>query len=331
MVAQRRTTGSSRTDPGRCRVRRVALLLILNVLVACGVESPSNPVVPPRKVAPLIPDGCTPGTAYPDTLKVVSIPYMGTSTSEEVFQDIARGISEELDMPVDWTIAEDYEHAVNLLISGEAHVASLSPLAYVKAREQAPCLKLLATQVSRGDTRYSSFILVRKDRGVTSVKQLEGKRIAFVNPASASGFLFPMATLIQAGLDPRRLVNDAVFLGSHPKVIAAVVAGQVDAGATFFGAVTAARAERVDTGVLRVLALAGRIPFDAVVAHPDVDADLAQRVREAFLALNSTTDRGRTALGHLIEINGWVLPSEEIYETVRETLALVREATRARP
>lgn len=310
---------------------RTALSLILCILVACGAEAPPPAEVAPLKVAPLLPEGCAPGTGYPDTLKVVSVPYMGTGATDQVFQDISRGISEELHMPVDWAIGEDYENAVQLLVDGEVHVASLSPLAYVKAREQVPCLKLLATQVSRGDTRYSSFILVRKDRGITSVKQLEGKRIAFVNPTSASGFLFPMATLIRAGLDPSKVLDDAVFLGAHPRVIAAVVAGEVDAGATFFGAVTAARAERVDTGVLRVLALAGRIPFDAVVAHPDVDPELAQRVRDAFLTLNSTTDRGRTSLGHLIEINGWVLPSEDIYDTVRETLSLVRDATRGRP
>jgi len=312
-------------------VTRAVLPLILCIAAACTAEAPTVEAEAPLREAPLLTEGCAPGTTYPDTLKVVSVPYMGTGATGDVFQDIARGISDELNMPVDWAIGEDYEHAVKLLVDGDVHIASLSPLAYVKAREQEPCLKLLATQVSRGDTRYSSFILVRKDRGITSVKQLEGKRIAFVNPTSASGFLFPMATLINAGLAPKRVLEDAVFLGAHPKVIEAVVAGEVDAGATFFGAVTAARAERVDTGVLRVLALAGRIPFDAVGAHPDVDPDLSRRVREAFLALNSTSDRGRTALGHLIEINGWVLPSEDVYETVRETLSLVRDATRGLP
>ena len=309
-------------------MRRIALPLILCVLVACGGEAPPPASVEtPAADAPLVPDGCAPGTLYPGTLVVASIPYMGTAVSNEVFNDIANGISEELGMPLEWIIGEDYDQTVRLLTEGKVQVANLSPLAYIKARELLPCLKLLATQVSRGDTRYSSFILVRKDRGITSVKQLEGKRIAFVNRTSASGFLYPMATLIRAGLDPTRILEDAVFLDAHPKVIEAVAAGEVDAGATFFGAVAAARDQQVDTGVLRVLALAGRIPFDAIVAHPDVDPALAQRVRDAFLALNSTTDRGRAALGHRIEINGWVLPSEEVYETVRETLALVREAT----
>ena len=330
-MAPKRRTESSQSDPGRFRLRLVAVPLILCALIACSDEPAA--VVPEAAypVAPLSPEDCPRGTVYPDTLRVASVPYMGPQPTEEVFQDIAAGISEELGLPVEWTVGKDYEHTVDLLTSGEVHVASLSPLAYVKARERVPCLKLLAMQVSRGDTRYSSFILVRKDRGITSVKQLEGKRIAFVNPSSASGYLYPMAALIRAGLDPAQILEKAVFLGSHPVVIAAVVAGEVDAGATFFGAVTAARAQRLDTGVLRVLALAGRIPFDAVVARPDVDPELARRVRDAFLALNSTTDRGRAALGHLIEINGWVLPSEAVYDTVRETLALVRDATKDLP
>jgi len=310
-------------------VRRAWLPLMLWMLAACGGEraATTEPVATLNKAAPLVPAGCVPGTMYPDTLHIGSIPYMGTEVADRVFPDIAAGLTEELGMPVEWITGDDYEAAVDLLISGKVEVASLSPLAYVKAREKIPCLKLLAMQVSRGDTRYSSFILVRKDRGVTSVKQLDGKRIGFVSPTSASGYLFPMATLIRAGLDPDRVLENAVFLEAHPKVIKAVVNGEIDAGATFFGAVEAARAERIDIGLLRVLALSGRIPFDAVVARPEIDPGLARRIRDAFLALNTTTDRGRTALGHRLQINGWVLPSEDFYAPVRETLALVRGAT----
>lgn len=310
-------------------MRRAVLPLVLWMLAACGGESATTtePATALNRPAPLVPAGCVPGTMYPDSLHVGSIPYMGTEVADKVFPDIAAGLTGELGMPVEWITGADYEAAVDLLISGKVDVASLSPLAYVKAREKIPCLKLLAMQVSRGDTRYSSFILVRKDRGITSVKQLDGKRIGFVSLTSASGYLFPMATLLHAGLDPDRIRKNAVFLDAHPKVIEAVVAGEIDAGATFFGAVEAARAERVDIGVLRVLALSGRIPFDAVVARPEMDPDLARRVRDAFLGLNTTTDRGRAALGHRLQINGWVLSSEDFYAPVRETLALVRAAT----
>ena len=310
-------------------MRRAVLPLMLWLLAACGGDTApkTEPAVTLHEAAPLVPAGCVPGTMYPDTLHIGSIPYMGTEDADKVFPNIAAGLTEELGMPVEWITGTDYEDAVDLLISGRVEIASLSPLAYVKAREQIPCLKLLAMQVSRGDTRYSSFILVRKDRGITSLKQLEGKRIGFVSPTSASGYLFPMATLIRAGLDPTRIRENAVFLESHPKVIEAVVKGEIDAGATFFGAVEAARAERVDIGLLRVLALSGRIPFDAVVARPEMDPDLARRVRDAFLALNTTTDGGRNALGHRLQINGWVLTSEDFYAPVRETLALVRAAT----
>ncbi len=310
-------------------MRRFVLPLIIWVLAACGGEraETTEPVTTVHEPAPLVPEGCVPGTMYPDTLHIGSIPYMGTERADKVFPNIAAGLAEELGMPVEWITGTDYEDAVDLLISGKVEVASLAPLAYVKAREKNPCLKLLAMQISRGDTRYSSFILVRKDRGITSVKQLDGKRIGFVSPTSASGYLFPMAALLRAGLDPDRLKKNSVFLEAHPRVIEAVVAGEIDAGATFFGAVEAARTERVDIGVLRVLALSGRIPFDAVVARPEMDPDLARRIRDAFLALNTTTDRGRTALGYRLQINGWVLPSEDFYAPVRETLALVRAAT----
>jgi len=220
---------------------------------------------------------------------------------------------------------------VDLLERGAVDIASLSPLSYVQARERMPCLRLLAMQVSRGDLHYSSFLLVRKDSGITALAELQGRRVAFVSPSSASGYLYPMAAMAREGLDVARVRKDAVFLGTHPAVIDAVISGTVAAGATFFGAVEAARGQQVDTGVLRVLALTGRIPFDAVVARPGLSEDLAGQVRDALLALNGTTDRGRAFLGNGVEINGWVVPSEATYDGVRETLAQVEDALRGGP
>ena len=55
------------------------------------------------------------------------------------------------------------------------------------------CFKLASLR--QGSKTYRSQVVVRADSGITSIDQLRGKKFAFVDPASASGFLFPNALL----------------------------------------------------------------------------------------------------------------------------------------
>ena len=273
----------------------------------------------------LAPSSCQKGSFRPAAIRFGTTPYLGSSINKDVFQEIAQGVGKLSGLSVSWVASKDYDQTITRLQTGGLEVGSLSPLAYVKARRAMPCLKLLATQVAHGDLWYSSFLLVRKDRGISEIDQLKGRTIGFVSHTSASGFLFPMAMLIRSGLDPVDIMKHAVFLGCHPAVVEAVAKGQVDAGATFYGAVQAARTRDIDVGLLRVLAITGRIPYDAIVARPDLAPEVTHRLRQAFLDLNTTSTMGRMVLGHMVDINGWVPTKDSLYEPVRETLRTVEE------
>ncbi len=84
-----------------------------------------------------------------------------------------------------------------------------------------------------------------------------------------------------------------------------------------------ARRAGLDVGNLRVLAVTGRIPYDAVVAHPDLAPSLAAAVQDALARLNSTTEEGRRLLGRVVDMSGWVPSVDSVYAPVRETLARV--------
>src|SRR5437762_13662578 len=63
-----------------------------------------------------------------------------------------------------------------------------------------------------------------RDTSVTGVQTcalpiLRGKTIAFVDPASTSGYVYPMVLLMRRGLgrnrDPKTFFREVVFAGSH--------------------------------------------------------------------------------------------------------------------
>jgi phosphate/phosphite/phosphonate ABC transporter binding protein len=252
-------------------------------------------------------------------------PYVGTELVTRQFEPILAHLARETGLSFTMVMASDYKDLLRLLLDGRVDVASLSPLLYVEALEKQPCIRLLATQVSAGATYYSSYILVLEDSPFESVEDLEGRRFAFGSSSSASGYLFPLTFLLDRGIGPDRFFGEVVYARDHLDALRMLLARRVDAVATFARVLQPARSAGLDVGNLRVLAVAGRVPFDAMVAREGLHPETASRVQKAILQLNSATREGRSVLAGVIELGGWVVSEDSFYEPVRERLRKVRE------
>ncbi len=87
--------------------------------------------------------------------------------------------------------------------------------------------------VTRGEIREKSYkgqIIARKDSGIKSIADLKGKKFAFTDPASTSGFILPSALLKKNNVD----LGEVIFGQRHDSVVTMVYQKQVDAGATYY-------------------------------------------------------------------------------------------------
>ncbi len=137
-------------------------------------------------------------------------------------------------MPLKTFVATDYTALVEALRSGKIDFAWLPPFSYVKA-EQVADAQVLLKSVRRGKAVFYSAIITRADKGISKIGDLKGRTMAWVDPASASGHVFPKANLMAKGLidDPDKFFGRQIFAGSHDALVLAVLNGTVDAGATF--------------------------------------------------------------------------------------------------
>jgi phosphonate transport system substrate-binding protein len=91
--------------------------------------------------------------------------------------------------------------------------------------------------VWHGKTSFTARIWVHKDSGIERLEALRGKTIAFVAPASSSGYIYPVVMLIKRGLvqqrDPKSLFKEVIFAGSHDAALLALLNPNVDATASF--------------------------------------------------------------------------------------------------
>ncbi len=126
----------------------------------------------------------------------------------------------------------DYRGLIEAMGSGNLDFAFFPPDGFVIANREVHAQVLLKS-VRFGNPYYWAAIIVRKDSGITKLADLEGKSIAWVDPNSASGYTFPRAALIQAGINPDNFFSKQTFAGAHDAAVLAVLNGSVDAAAVF--------------------------------------------------------------------------------------------------
>ena len=108
-------------------------------------------------------------------------------------------LEETLGMEVKDFVATNYAGIVEALKNGTADVGFMGPLQYVIAHDKAGARVLLG-ELYNGKPTYQSKIFVRKDSGITTLEQLKGKTVAFTDPISSSGYLYPLMLFKDAGL-----------------------------------------------------------------------------------------------------------------------------------
>ena len=198
-------------------------------------------------------------------------------------------------------VATSYAGVIEAMGAGRADIGWLNTFSYVIAHQKYGVEVRLVT-VRFGLPYYRAEIIAQSASGINSLADLKGKRFAFVDPASTSGYLFPLAGLKKAGYDPAKFFGQTVFAGSHNNVVLAVYQGRAEAGAVFEDARASVQKTLPDVmQKLKVIWKSDPIPNDTVSFRKDLPADVKDRVSTALLRF-SQDPVGLEALKSLYEI-----------------------------
>lgn len=236
-------------------------------------------------------------------LVMVFVPSRETDVILSSGQILGRMLSVALGVPVDTVVATSFTAAIEAMCSGRADVGALNPFGYVLAHGKCG-VEVAAISVRFGLPYYRAQISVRADANINKLEDLRGKRFAFVDPASTSGYLFPAAMLKKAGFDPDKFFSQTVFAGSHPNVILAIYRGQVDGGASFEDARTNVQAQFPDVmDKVKPLTYTNPIPNDTWSLNAKLSPALKAKIKDRLLRIAATPE-GKEALRNLYSIEG---------------------------
>jgi phosphonate transport system substrate-binding protein len=210
--------------------------------------------------------------------------------------------------------ARSYEDMVQYFANGRVDFGTISPAPYVSAQRLNPGVKLLLTELSwdsthtkRVDSYQGMIVTLRARDDINTVDDLRGKRMGFVNEESTSGFVFPSAYLQSIGIDYKNDFLSYVFLGSHPRATDALVAGSVDAAATWDFNINHAILKHGD--VFKVV-FQTAIPNLLIATHPSLPGTVREAIKAALLNVDDEILKG-------LPTAGYVERPESFYDVIR--------------
>ncbi|NBB93641.1 MAG: phosphate/phosphite/phosphonate ABC transporter substrate-binding protein [Gammaproteobacteria bacterium] len=290
---------------------------------------------------------CCPGEqvderGWPNELVLGLVPSLEAEAMVDNLEPLADFLSAELGMPVTSFVPQDYTGLVEALGTGRADIGMLPPFAAMLGQRRYD-IETILISVRNGETGYRSQFMtndpsvcdtpvIDNELGYKTcegdVGVLEGETVAFTDPNSTSGFLFPSVYLMQRGIDPQKDV-EGLFVGGHDSAALAVYAGDVRFAVAYDDVRMFIEEQYPDIGQ-KVITFAHTemIPNDGVQVRPDLPEDLQLAIREAFIELAESQahlPREEKVLWILYEIDGFVPYTPGLYDPVRDAYELLRE------
>lgn len=302
---------------------------------SCGHSSGEHPKVPGRRarwtlavcllagtVALTAGNGGVAQGATGITLALT--PSKDPTLLQEAGTALAQELGKRLDLPIKLYVAADYAGVIEALRNGTVDLAFVHPVAYVLASREARA-RILVKSIRGGSATYTARFFVLKEGGPRTLDDLRGKTIAFVDPASTSGYIYPMVFLMKRGLvkgkDPKTFFKDAVFSGAHDAVLHAVLRRQVDVAVSYPHAPDTLLKDPAQRAQLTFIAETPPIPNDGACVREGLAPDLVQRVKAALLSLNDPV--GRPLLKRLYAVDGLAEAADADFDPVREAVDLL--------
>lgn len=245
-------------------------------------------------------------------MKLGLLPRLPESEMIEMFTPLAKYLEKETGQKVSLVVPKDFDTFTKMAVAGEFDLGYANPFIYIMIKKETPAAEPLALAVEpKIGTKFRGILFVRNDKPIKAVKDLKGKKIAFMDPGSAGAYLVQTLMLKEAGVTRESFTP--LFVKKRDAVAEAVLMGKADAGG-----IREDDLEKVpNAGEFRVLGTSVWVPNFPLFTTKKADKSTAAKVREALLKLKPKAAKTFPVLGPT-KIEGFVATKDQDYDPMRE-------------
>ncbi|MFD1549604.1 phosphate/phosphite/phosphonate ABC transporter substrate-binding protein [Levilactobacillus fuyuanensis] len=265
----------------------------------------------------------------PKKLTVEFVPSSNAGTIEAKAKPLEGLLKKQLGIPVTVSVSTDYNTIVEAMGSKKVDVGFLPPDAYVLAHKQYHDKVLLQAQryglTEPGDKAntklvdyYRSQILVRKDSGIKSVKDLKGKKIAVQDTTSTAGWIYPAVEMLDQGVNINKDGIQTVTVKGHDQGVLSVYNKNTDAAFVFQGARNLVKKDEKDI-MSKVVPIytTGKIPNDTITVRGDMTGKWQKKIATAFKQI-AKTKKGHAIISSVYSHEGYTDSKDSNFNIIRQ-------------
>ncbi|MBF0712308.1 phosphate/phosphite/phosphonate ABC transporter substrate-binding protein [Staphylococcus capitis] len=305
------------------------VVLVLSVVIFAAACGNSSSLDNNKKSSDSGSDsGSSSGDYKPKELTVQFVPSQNADKLEAKAKPLEKLLSDKLGIPVKVSVSTNYNTIVEAMKSKKVDVGFLPPTAYTLAHDQKAADLLLQAQrygVNKDGSSnkklvddYKSEILVKKNSGIKSLKDLKGKKIALQDVTSTAGYTFPLATLKkETGINATKDMK-IVNVKGHDQAVISLLNGDVDAAAVFQDARTIVKKEQPNVFKdTKILKLTESIPNDTISVRPDMDKKFQEKLKKAFKDI-AKSKKGHKIISEVYSHEGYTDTKDSNFDIVRK-------------
>ncbi len=246
------------------------------------------------------------------------IPAENNQEMVKKFEPMRAYLEKKLNRPVKVYTATDYAGVIEAMKKDRVDVAWFGPLSYILAEREAGAEAFAVGVRTNGQSTYRSIFVVPGNSPAKTLKDLKGKKVAFVDPASTSGSLVPTYMIKKAtGKMPQAFFRQLTYAGSHDAAELAVKNRTVDAAADNDITYEKMLAKGLITKQSnRILVTSNPLPGSPLVYRNDLDKATKQKIKQAIL--NAHKEIKVTGYGDLLRYDP---ASPSSYQSIRNIVA----------
>ena len=195
-------------------------------------------------------------------------------------------------------IAPDLETMIQWMADGEVDIYFDSPYPALVVSQESGATPVLR-RWKYGVSAYHSIFIARKDSGLSSLADIQGKMVAFEESFSTSGYMLPLSYLIEQEMNPveKASVETAVaddevgyvFSTADNTTIQWVVSGKVPIGVIDNVTFDILLPEETREG-LTILAATEDVPRQVMVLREGIEPDLAEAIKTTLIGIDEQAD-----------------------------------------
>lgn len=207
----------------------------------------------------------------------------------ERFEPMANYLSEKIGMKIKLTVLSRYGNIIHNFASEGLDGAFFGSFTYTLAHAKLNVEVLARPQMPNGESTYHGFIIVRKNSGIKTAKEMEGKIFAFVDKATTAGYLFPLVFFKQHKIENyKNYFKETYFVGTHEDVIYDVLKGKADIGAaksTVFRRL-ADTDSRINQELL-IISKSPDVPENGLAVRKDLEDSIKKTLKDSLLSMHA--------------------------------------------